>query len=125
MPTYFVTSSLFLVLLMPNLLFATQDECLDISNQSICYDIEGTKDAVALELDNSASEQSMLISSDLAQSNVNDLMVVSSDLVEAEQQALQQSIYDAFSKVDELYYRFAYKILDRNNRDTTVVITRD
>lgn len=125
MPTIFVTASLLLVMLISNNLFASQDECLDIKKQSICYDIEGTEDAAHLELKQGQVEQSMLISKDLAQSNVKDLMVVSSDLIKMEQKDMQTSVYDHFTKADELYYRFAYKILDKNNRETTVVITRD
>lgn len=125
MRTFFVILTLFFVTHFSQSSFASS-ECLDLNEDTICYNIEGTEPAaVSDEFESSVHVDSMLVASDLAHNNVEDLMVVSSDLFKAENQIIEDSIYQNFSKADELYYRFAYKILDRNNRNTTVVITRD
>ena len=123
MKTFFVTLSLFLVTFSAQISWA--DTCENIQDQKLCYDIEGTEDAISIEWNDTSQEDSMLVASDLAQNQMDNILVVSSELFQVSGDSMQDSIYDAFVKADELYYRFAYKVLDRNNRDTTVVITRD
>lgn len=123
MPTLFVTLSLFLVTFSANLSFA--DNCLDLSQQDICYDIEDTQEVVSIPFEAGSEGQSMMVASDLAQNQMDNILVVSSQLFKLSEDPMEPSIYETFTKADDLYYRFAYKILDRNNRDTTVVITRD
>ncbi|MCH2534204.1 MAG: hypothetical protein MK008_07170 [Bdellovibrionales bacterium] len=123
MPTLFVTLSLFLVSFSAHLSYA--DSCLDVAKQDICYDIENTQDVSEIPFESPVESQSMLVASDLAQNQMDDILVVSSDLFKISEDQIEPSIYETFSKADDLYYRFAYKILDRNNSDTTVVITRD